>query len=112
MKLAIIGSRKIENIENIDISQYISDDVQLIISGGAKGVDKLAEQYADKNRLSKYIIRPNYKRYGRGGAIIRNKEIVDFADEVLAFWDGKSNGTKNTIDYANKIEKNIKIVII
>ncbi|MFI3173716.1 MAG: hypothetical protein R3Y53_00770 [Bacillota bacterium] len=107
MKLAIIGSR---GITNIDLSQYVSEDVRMIVSGGAKGIDTLAEAYADKKRLSKCIIRPEYKKYGKGGAIIRNKEIVDFADEVLAFWDGKSKGTKSVIAYANEIGKVVQIV--
>lgn len=107
MKLAIIGSR---TITNVDLSKYVSDDVRTIISGGAKGVDEIAEKYADKKRLSKYIIRPQYIKYGKGGAIIRNREIVDFADEILVFWDGTSKGTKSTIDYANKIGKKIIVV--
>lgn len=107
MKLAIIGSR---TITNVDLPKYVSDDVRTIISGGTKGVDAIAEKYADKKRLSKYIIRPQYRKYGKGGAIIRNREIVDFADEILVFWDGTSKGTKSTIDYANKIGKKIIVV--
>ena len=62
MKLLIVGSR---NITDIDVSIYIPQGVDLIISGGANGVDQLAEQYADKNRISKLIIRPRYDLYGR-----------------------------------------------
>lgn len=79
MKLAIIGSR---SITDVDLSKYVSDEVRTIVSGGTKGIDQLAEDYADKKRLSKFIIRPEYKKYGRGGAIIRNKEIVEFAEKV------------------------------
>lgn len=107
MKLAIIDSR---GITDIDLSKYVTDDVRTIVSGGAKGVDQLAECFADKKRLSKYIIRPEYKKYGKSGAIIRNKEIVDYADKILVFWDGQSKGTKSVIDYAYKIEKPIQVI--
>lgn len=109
MKLMIAGSR---TIENIDISPYISDDTELIISGGAKGIDALAEQYADKHRISKLILRPKYKLYQRRAPLIRNDEMVDMCDKVLVFWDGKSRGTKHTIDYAKRTGKPIDIITI
>lgn len=109
MKLMIAGSR---TIENIDISPYISDDTELIISGGAKGVDALAEQYADKHRISKLILRPKYKLYRRRAPLIRNDEMVDMCDKVLVFWDGKSKGTKHTIDYAKKTGKPLELIKI
>ncbi|MFI3174562.1 MAG: hypothetical protein R3Y53_05075 [Bacillota bacterium] len=59
--------------------------MRMIVSGGAKGIDTLAETYADKKRLSKCIIGQEYKKDRKRGVIIRNKEIVEFADEVLAF---------------------------
>ena len=109
MKLLISGSR---NITDIDIAPHIPEGVELIISGAAAGVDTLAEQYADKMRLSKYIMRPNYAKYKRGAPIKRNCEMVDFCDEVLVFWDGVSKGTKHTIDYAEKTGKPINIITI
>ena len=63
MKLLIVGSR---SIKNFDLSKYISKDTSLIISGGARGIDSLAEEYADKNKISKYIFRPRYDLYGKG----------------------------------------------
>lgn len=109
MKLMIATSR---SIENIDISRYIPKDTKLIISGGAKGIDKKAEQYADAHRISKLILRPEYKLYRRRAPLIRNEEMVNTADKVLVFWDGKSRGTKYTIDYANSIGKSIEVVMV
>ena len=99
MKLAIVGSRK---FTNLDISKFINEKVREVITGGAIGIDTLAERYADKNKLSKSIIRPEYDKYGKSAPIIRNKEIVERADKILAIWDGKSKGTKFTIEYAKK----------
>ena len=108
MKVAIIGSRSLTNVE---ISKYIPENVTEIISGGAIGIDTLAEEVADKRRISKSIIRPEYDKYGKKAPLIRNKEIVKRAELVIAFWDGKSRGTKFTIDYAKKLNKEVKIYI-
>ena len=109
MKLLIAGSR---SIKDLDISSYIPTDTELIISGGANGVDTLAEEYADKNRISKLILRPRYDLYRRAAARKRNDEMVQRCDKVLIFWDGISKGTRHTIDYANKIGKPMEIITL
>ena len=108
-KVAVVGSRGIRHIE---LSTYLPADCCLIISGGAKGVDTLAEQYAKAHGIETLIIRPDYSRYGRSAPIRRNDSIVDYADMVLAFWDGKSRGTKYSIEYAKKIGKPVKVIEI
>ena len=107
MKLLIVGSR---SIKNFDLSPYVSTDVDTIISGGAEGIDTLAEQYADLYRLSKYIVRPRYELYGRVAPIKRNEEMVDMADAVLVIWDGCSKGTQYTVKYTKKKNKPIMLV--
>ncbi|MBQ7789610.1 MAG: hypothetical protein IJ398_08175 [Clostridia bacterium] len=109
MKLLVVGSR---SIENFDLSPYISGEVELIISGGANGIDMIAETYADKHKLSKLILRPKYNIYGKAAPLKRNEQMVDIADEVLVIWDGKSNGTKYTVDYAKKKNKKVNVLII
>ena len=95
MKLLIVGSR---SITDFDLTKYIPTGVDLIISGGARGVDSLAEQYADKNRISKLVLRPNYVKYGKAAPLIRNKQMVDIADKVIVFWDGITKGSAQTIE--------------
>ena len=109
MKLLVVGSR---SIKDFDLSPYISEKVDTIISGGAGGVDSLAERYADKHRISKYIIRPHYNLYGRAAPLKRNEQMVDMADEVLIIWDGQSKGTEYTIKYAKKMNKKTNLVQI
>ena len=107
MKLLIVGSR---SIKNFDLSPYISLDVDTIISGGAVGIDNLAEEYADLHRISKYILRPCYNLYGRAAPIKRNEQMVDMADAVLVVWDGNSKGTQYTLKYAEKMRKPTTLV--
>ena len=99
MKVAVVGSR---SIGKADISRYIPPDADLIISGGAVGVDTLAEEYADKNGIKKLILYPDYELYGKSAPLIRDKLIVDHADLVIAVWDGVSGGTEFTISYAKR----------
>lgn len=109
MKLLIVGSR---NINEFDFSPYVSRDIDTIISGGAEGIDSLAEQYADKHMLSKFIIRPKYQAYRRAAPLKRNEKMVEMADAVLAVWDGCSKGTLYTINYAKKMNKPITVIRI
>ena len=107
MKLLIIGSR---SITDFDLSPYITPEVDTIISGGARGVDSLAEKYADDHRLSKYIMRPRYDLFGKSAPLHRNRQMVDMSDAILAVWDGKSRGTLHTIKYAQKSGKPLTVV--
>lgn len=107
MKLLIVGSR---SITDFDLSPYISAEVDTIISGGADGIDSLAEQYADFHRLSKYILRPRYDLYGRAAPLKRNEQMVLMADAVLVIWDGSSKGAQYTLKYARKCGKPITLV--
>ena len=107
MKVLIAGSR---SITEFDLTDYIPKNTELIISGGADGIDSIAEEFADKNRISKLIVRPRYDLYGKAAPLKRNEIMVDIADEVLIVWDGKSKGTKYTAQYAEKNGKPVTII--
>ena len=109
MKLAIIGSR---TCPPVDIESYLKYIPDTIVSGGAKGVDTYAKEFAIKHNLKLIEFLPDYEKYGRKAPLERNKLIVDECDCVLAFWDGTSRGTKFTIDYAKEKNKPIKIILI
>ena len=109
MKLAIIGSR---NLTHIDIGQYIPLQCREIVSGGARGVDTIAAAFAQQHNLLLTVFPPDYTRYGRAAPIVRNKQIVDYADEVLAFWDGISKGTLSVIQYCKKTGKECRVIHI
>ena len=114
VKMAIVGSR---NTGTVDFSlvmdelrQRIKNPITEVISGGAKGYDTMAAAWAILRGIAVTELRPDYQKHGRAATFIRNRAIVDSADIVVAFWDGKSRGTKYTIDYAEKKKKDIIIV--
>lgn len=109
MKVLVVGSR---SIRQFDLSPYIPAQADLIISGGAKGIDALAEAYADAHKISKLILRPRYARYGKGAPLRRNEEMVDLADMVLIIWDGRSKGTQYTMRDAEKKGKPISLIVL
>ncbi len=106
IKIAVVGSR---NITVADIGRYISDCDE-IVSGGAAGVDTCAAEYAKEKGIKLTVFLPQYERYGRAAPIIRNKEIVDYADKIVAFWNGSAKGTLSVIKYAEKTGKPCEIV--
>lgn len=108
MKFLIVGSR---DIEDFDLEQYIPSETELIISGGARGIDTVAEKYADKHGISKLILRPKYHVYGKAAPLKRNQTMVELADVVLVIWDGKSKGTKYTAEYAKQKNKPVTVVL-
>ncbi len=109
MRLLIVGSR---GIEDFDLSPYISEETTLIISGGARGVDALAERYADSHGISKLVLRPNYARFGLAAPLKRNEQMVALADAVLVVWDGQSRGSRYTIRFAEHMQKPLRTVRI
>ena len=109
MKLAIIGSR---NLTNIVIDEYIPEGVSEIVSGGARGVDALAKDYAIRKGLKLTEFLPKYELYGRAAPIKRNEEIAAYADEALAFWDGRSRGTDRTVKLFGKLCKKVTVIVI
>ena len=114
MKLAIIGSRGFNdyNFLKENVSEFLernSLSCTHIISGGAKGADTLASQYATEHQLEMVIFKPDWKQFGKRAGFIRNTTIIENADVVIAFWDGISSGTKDSIAKATAFNKRIKI---
>lgn len=106
MNLIIAGCRYFTDrkliYEGIDsfIKEYGTPD--LIIEGGAKGVDRMAYYYAKDNDIPVKVFPANWNKYGRAAGPIRNEEMAKHGTHLLAFWDGKSRGTKNMIEMAKK----------
>ena len=111
MKLIIAGSREgftygdvVEAFDSL-IDTVISE----IVSGGARGVDRFGEQLAKARGIPLNVKPANWDKYGKSAGYIRNKEMAEYADALLALWDGESRGTKHMIDLAKK--NNLKVHI-
>lgn len=108
MKVAVIGSRTLR-ITNLE--KYLPEDTTEIVSGGARGVDQSAREYAYDNNIPLKEFFPDYESYGRLAPLKRNILIINYADKVLDFWDGKSHGTKFVIENCKKLSKPLKIIV-
>lgn len=110
MKVAVIGSR---GLTVKDLGQYLPADTTEIVSGGAKGIDTCAREYALSHGIKLTEFKPDYARYGRGGAPLRrNITIIEYSDLVLAFWDGSSRGTKFVIDKCRETGVEVRVYTI
>lgn len=112
MKTAVIGSRTFDNYEQLKtILDNMGDKPTEIISGGANGADALAERYAQENNLPLTIHLANWQAYGRAAGPIRNKQLIEDCEQVVAMWDGQSKGTPHSIKIAQKLNRPTKLVI-
>jgi hypothetical protein len=82
----------------------------IIISGGAKGADKLGEVYAKDRRFTAEIYPADWEKFGKSAGYKRNVQMADIANALIAFWDGESKGTKHMIDIAKK--KNLAVRVV
>ena len=119
MKLAIAGSRTFNNYELLEVwidsitsMQFGREDSIVIVSGGAKGADSLAFQYAENHKLEMRVYPAEWNKYGKSAGFIRNQTIVDNCDFLLAFWNGESRGTADTIEKAKKAMKPTFIIYV
>lgn len=118
MKILIVGSRNFCDYKLFkDILNNIihnNDNIE-IISGGAIGADKFAEQYAFENKLPIKIFYPDWNKYGKSAGYRRNAEMHKYISEFdnrlcIAFWDGKSKGTQHNFNLAKQYKNPIKVI--
>lgn len=108
MKVAVIGSRGL-SVDNLE--KYLPEDTTEIVSGGARGVDTSAREYAQSHDIKLTEFLPEYDKYGRSAPLKRNITIIEYADVVLAFWDGQSHGTKFVIDNCKQRGIPVKVFV-
>jgi hypothetical protein len=135
VKVIICGSRTFNNYQLLDkkcreIFNNISNAVMYgdykrditimeIISGGAKGADELGERFAFNNSIEIKRFIAKWDKYGKQAGMIRNTEMINYAAKkddtkdygmLIAFWDGKSKGTKQAIEYAERMKLDVRII--
>lgn len=106
LRLAVVGSRDyLDYQEFSSLLQLLlrtwSGPVELV-SGGARGADSLASRYSQDHRLSIRVFWADWNQHGKAAGMIRNREIVQYSTALVAFWDGESRGTANSISLAKR----------
>ena len=116
IKVIIAGSRTFENYQLLKfkcdaiLKEIKKDDEVQIVSGGANGADKLGERYAREKHYICKIFEADWDRDGKAAGYIRNEQMAKYADYLIAFWDGKSKGTKHMIDIATANKLGTRII--
>ena len=112
MKLIIAGSREFNDYSLLEkeLNPY-KHIITEIVSGNARGADSLGERYALEYNIPIKIFKADWNNLGRRAGIVRNHQMGNYADLLLAFWDGKSKGTKDMIDYMKKLGKIGKVIL-
>lgn len=113
MKIIIAGSRGFSDFQLLyaKCEEILANAKEAeIVSGTARGADKLGEHYASLKGYSVSQFPADWDKHGKAAGYVRNKEMADYADCLIAFWDGKSRGTKHMIDLAK--EKGLSVHII
>jgi hypothetical protein len=108
-RVAIVGSRDYPDLSRVRTYVAGLPDDTVIISGGARGVDREAERAARTRGLRTLIFPADWTTYGKRAGYVRNQTIVDHADDVVAFWDGRSPGTADTIRKAQQAGLSVRI---
>lgn len=109
LRLAVVGSRKFPRLDLIPVA-LDGFGPCVVVSGGARGVDRRAENAARERGWPTEIILPQWGQLGRSAGIQRNAQIVDRSDGILIFWDGGSPGTKHVLGLARLHKKPLILI--
>lgn len=110
MKLAIVGGRDFNDYDMLTRSVADIEGVDLIISGGARGADSLAERYAAEKGIEFISFVADWDKYGNAAGPIRNEMIVKACDRIVLFWDQRSPGTASSLALAKRHRKRYRLI--
>lgn len=115
-KVIIAGSRGFSNYKLLkdECDKFLRDKRKeyniIIISGGARGADMLGEKYSRDEGFSLEVFPANWNKFGKSAGFRRNEQMAEVADALIAFWDGKSHGTKHMIEIMENKNLLVKVV--
>lgn len=112
-KVIIAGGRDFSDYDLLSekCDYYLGKKTNVeVVSGGAKGADNLGERYAKERNIPVKLFLADWVKLGKRAGFVRNAEMAEYADALIAFWDKSSKGTKHMIDTANEKELSVKVV--
>lgn len=114
MRTIIAGSRDAEITRAFEIVLNEFEDWKIteVVSGNSGNVDKAGEQWALKHNIPVSQFNAAWQTYGSSAGPRRNRRMAIYAEALIAFWDGKSRGTKNMIDEAKKLNLKVKVILV
>lgn len=118
MRIVVAGGRNYQDKKAFD--SKLNDVMQrfpdaTLISGHARGADTLAEVYAAEHNVPIEVFKPEWNTFGRYAGLVRNRQMLEYAAReespmLVAFWDGSSRGTLNSINIARDLGITVEIV--
>lgn len=109
MKTIIAGGRDYRFTEQ-DFRLLDSTTITEVVCGGATGADEYGRVWAIGNNIPVKMFPANWGAHGKSAGPIRNRQMAEYAERLIAFWDGKSRGTKNMIDTATRLGLDVLVV--
>ena len=112
MKVIIAGGRDFDDYKRLcAVCDFVLSKVEKveIVSGVARGADELGERYTQSKGFPVQYFPAKWKVHGKKAGPIRNTAMAKYADALIAFWDGKSRGTKHMIDQATRQQLKIRV---
>jgi hypothetical protein len=112
MRIIVAGSRTVNDYNIVkNILDHVSSKIKIdvIISGDAKGPDSYGTRWAEEHDIPVEHFPPDWHTYGRTAGVMRNIEMSNVADALIAIWDGQSRGTKHMISRMRELSKLVYI---
>lgn len=110
--VAIVGSRGYSSEQQVRRYVAALAEDTVIVSGGARGVDTWALDEARRRGMRVVLHRPDWGRYGKRAGFVRNSLIVRDCDRCVAFWDGQSRGTMDTVRKCEESGKPVEVLTV
>lgn len=114
MKAIIAGSREIEDYDYIVMAVEMAGlDITEVVSGGARGVDRLGELWAEEHKVPCKQFLPDWNGpLGKGAGFARNIEMAEYGDALIAVWNGNSKGTQQMISEMRKRTTEVYVLLV
>lgn len=113
LKIIVAGSREFNDYELLEekLNFYIGKHKNIeIISGTARGADRLGERYAIEKGFSLQKFPADWQKYGKRAGYLRNEDMARYATHAVIFWDGRSKGTAHMIELCEKYKLNYRVI--